>query len=107
MSYLLNIPKEKLAELKISAAKEGTTIRAIIEEQIDEYLLKHSKSNNPQTNIEMFDKESILAIPNLYREEKDWDKFYNLMERKEDYEELSTQLEMVLRKHNRKLKDFA
>ena len=78
MAYLLNIEREKLAVLKEIAAKERTTIKAIIEDGVDDYIKKHGKSNNPQTQIEQFDKASILAIPNPYRDIKTWQKFYDL-----------------------------
>ena len=106
MSYLLNIEREKLNELKIIAAKERTTIKAIIEDGIDDYLKKHLKSNNPQTQIEQFDKENILAIPNAYASAKTWDKFYHLMKSKKDYDELDNKLNMILAKHSKKLRDF-
>ena len=106
MAYLLNIEKEKLHQLKLLAVKERTTIKNIIEDGIDDYLKKHLKSNNPQTQIEQFDKESVLAIPNAYASPKAWDKFYNLMKSKDDYDELDKQLEMILSKHNKKLKEF-
>jgi response regulator of citrate/malate metabolism len=106
MAYLLNIEREKLQELKVLAAKEGTTIKNILDEGIDEYLKKHLKSNNPQTELSQFDKESILAIPNLYRDAKTWDKFYSLVKSKKDYQELDKALNMINQIHNRKLKEF-
>lgn len=106
MAYLLNIEREKLAVLKEIAAKERTTIKAIIEDGVDDYIKKHGKSNNPQTQIEQFDKESVLAIPNAYRDEKIWQKFYDLMKDKKDYDQLDNQLMMILKLHNRKLKQF-
>ena len=106
MAYLLNIEREKLNELKILAAKERTTIKAIIEDGIDDYLKKHLKSNNPQTVMDQFDKESILAIPNNYASPKSWDKFYFLMKNKKDYDELTAKFEMIMGKHNKKLRDF-
>jgi len=106
LAYLLNIEREKLNILKEIAAKERTTIKAIIEADIDDYIKKHGKSNNPQTQIEQFDKESILAIPNAYRDAKSWRKFYNLMKSKKDYDELDEQWNMILKIHNGKLKEF-
>ena len=106
MAYLLNIEKEKLSLLKEITSKERTTIKAVIEEGINDYLKKHAKSNNPQTQIEQFDKESILAIPNNYRDAKTWKKFYNLMKDKKDYDVLDKQLMMILNIHNDKLREF-
>ena len=98
--------KEKYYELKLLALKEHVTVKGILEGQIDEYLKKHLKSNNPQTELSQFDKESILAIPNLYRDAKTWDKFYSLVKSKKDYQELDKALNMINQIHNRKLKEF-
>jgi len=54
----------------------------------------------------MFDKDSIFAIPNNYASPKAWDKFYFLMKDKKDYDELTSQFDMIMYKHNKKLKDF-
>lgn len=78
----------------------------ILEWALEEYVKKHSKSNNPQTALDIFDKESILAIPNIYRSEEEWKKFYSIIKDKEDYQELDKQVNMILRIHNRRLKEF-
>jgi len=74
MSYLLNIEKEKLQELKIQAAKEGTTIKAIIEQQIDEYLKIH-KDGNPQFTLEQFEDPNFIACPAFYRDAAAWESY--------------------------------
>ena len=74
MSYLLNISPEKLKELKIQASKEGTTIKAIIESQIDEYLKVH-KDGNPQYTIEQFQDASFMACPAFYRPFSVWEQY--------------------------------
>ena len=76
----------------------------ILEWALEEYVKKHTKSNNPQTTIIQFDKENILAIPNVYRSATDWKKFYSLIKSKEDYQELDNQLNMILNIHNKNLK---
>mgnify|MGYP001581946134 CR=1 FL=1 len=78
----------------------------ILEWALEEFVKKHSKSNNPQTTIEIFDKESILAVPNIYRSEDDWKKFYSRIKKKEDYKELDEQVNMILKIHNRRLKEI-
>lgn len=78
----------------------------ILEWALEEFVKKHSKSNNPQTTIMQYDKESILAVPNLYRSEEEFKKFYKLIKKKEDYKELDQQLNMILRVHNKKVNDF-
>jgi len=78
----------------------------ILEWALEEFVKRHSKSNNPQTQIEQFDKESILAVPNIYRSEEDWKKFYSKITKKDDYKELDEQVNMILKVHNRRFKDF-
>ena len=78
----------------------------IIELAVQEYLEKHLKSNNPQTQLTIFNKESINAIPNLYREIDEWKIFYSRIKQKKDYVELDQQLNMILTLHNKKMKDF-
>ena len=74
MSYLLNIPKEKLEELKVQAAKERTTIKAIIESQIDEYLKIH-KDGNPAFTLDQFADPDFIACPAFYRDAKTWENY--------------------------------
>jgi len=78
----------------------------ILEWALEEFVKKHSKSNNPQTVIEQFDKESVLAVPNIYREPEAWKKFYSMITKKEDYKELDRQINMILNLHNKKVNDF-
>lgn len=86
--------------------KERMKFSEIVIESLEDYVKKHGKSNNPQTQIEQFDKETILAIPNVYRDSKAWIKFYSLIKSKKDYEELDKALNMINNIHNRKLKEF-
>jgi len=102
MGYLLNISDEKLKELKIIAAREGSTIRKILEEQVDDYLKQHSKSNNPQTMIENFDREEVMAIPQIYeRRTEPWDKFFKMVDKKE-YKELEKAHSNLTKRMNEK-----
>jgi len=98
--------EEKYFALKLLALKEHVTVKEILENQVNEYLKKHSKSNNPQTQIEQFDKECILAVPNLYRDSKAWQKFYDTMKRKKDFNEVDKALNMILAIHNKNTKKF-
>ncbi len=82
MSYLLNIPKEKLQELKILAAKDGTTIKAIIESQIDEYLKVH-KDGNPQYTLDQFEDPDFVACPAFYRDGTTWENYIKKADTKE------------------------
>jgi hypothetical protein len=102
MGYLLNISDEKLQELKIIAAREGSTIRKILEDQVDDYLKQHSKSNNPQTMIENFDREEVMAIPQIYeRRNEPWDKFFSMVDKKE-YKELEKAHSNLTKRMNEK-----
>jgi len=98
--------KEKYYELKMLALKEHMTVKGILEGQVDDFIKKHGKSDNPQTTIAMFDKENILAVPNIYRDSKVWKKFYSLIKTKKEYREIDKALNMITSIHNRKLKDF-
>ena len=98
--------KELFEKIDDLGRKERLKFSEIVIESLEDYVKKHGKSNNPQTQIEQFDKESVLAIPNAYASPKAWDKFYHLMQNKKDYDELSTAFEMILSKHNEKLRDF-
>ena len=63
MSYLLNISKEKLQELKIIAAREGKTIREILEAQIDQYLKVHGEGNPQFTMTDFVNNPKFMAFP--------------------------------------------
>jgi hypothetical protein len=95
MSYLLNISKEKLKELKIQAAKEGTTIKHIIEDQIDEYLKIH-KDGNPQFTIEQFADPDFLACPAFYRDGRTWE---NYIQKATDEEKQKLKQQILLLDH--------
>lgn len=78
----------------------------IIEQALREFIEKHGISNNPQTQIEMFDKETINSVPHIYRDESTWSQFYKLIKKKEDYKEVDKQLNMILNLHQKKFKEF-
>ena len=71
----------------------------IFEMALQEFILKHGNSNNPQTKISIYQSELIKAIPTIYAERKDFEKFYNLLN-KEEYQELDEKLNMILEIHN-------
>ena len=48
---------------------------AILELALQDFILKHGSSNNPQTKIEIFQSEMIKAIPTIYAKRKDFEKF--------------------------------
>lgn len=81
----------------------------IIEWALEDFVKKHQKSNNPQTQIGMYDKESILAVPNIYEATDNidsWKKFYNKIKRKEDYREVDIALNTIMGLHNKKFREF-
>lgn len=108
-NFLWVITKER--EKLISKAKKIPEIGKgsmsnILEDALREYVKKHGDSKNPQTEIPMWQNGNVLAVPNLYADQEDWIKFYNLIKRKEDYKELDVQINMILNLHNSNLKHF-
>jgi len=81
------------AEFEALAKKEGYhSSSAYIVKLIKKEVMEHSKSNNPQTVIEMFDRETVKAIPNIYsRDEEAWLKFYKMLTQ-EEYDELTKRI---------------
>jgi len=81
------------AEFELLAKKEGYhSSSAYIVELIKKEVKEHSRSNNPQTVIEMFDRETVKAIPNIYSQDEDsWLKFYKMLT-PEEYNELTKRI---------------
>lgn len=79
-------------------------ISEILELALEEFVKKHGKSNNPQTSMMQFNKEGILAIPNIYEaidNPKMWEKFYSNIKSKKEFKELDEALNQILRMHNK------
>lgn len=89
---------EKFVDL---AKKEGKhSASAYIVDLIKKEVKEHSESHNPQTVIDMFDRNQVTAIPNIYeRDEEKWLKFYGNLS-KEDYAELGKRIDFVVNMHN-------
>ena len=68
MSYLLNIEKEKLKELKLLAAREGTTIKSILEKQIDDYLKVHKEGNPQHLITSSIENNDFVGFPSIATE---------------------------------------
>ena len=79
---------------------------ALLEMALEEFVLKHGKSKNPQTTITLFDNENILAIPSGFADLNDWKKFYKLID-KDSYSNWDKHLNTINNLHNKKLRDFA
>ena len=104
MSYLLNIEKEKLKELKLLAAREGTTIKSILEKQIDDYLKVH-KDGNPNFTIEQFIDPNFKACPAFFRDRNIWLTYLNSLDEK-GFKEFDIQLNILLNLGNRRFDRF-
>lgn len=102
--------REKLLDSLDSIPEIGRKSKSeILEMALSEFILKHQKSNNPQTMIDLFENEQVLAIPNIYQIEEhpeEWDLFYKLITSKEEYERLDNCLMTIISKHNRKLHEL-
>ena len=102
-------PKSKdniIEEAEIIAKREGVYFSDIIMDLVESYVAEHSKSENPQTEITLFETGLENAIPNLYRTEDVWQKFYDMIKKKEEYQKIDEQLNMINQIHNKKLKQF-
>lgn len=105
--WYVNAERQKILDALQEIPECGKRKRSeVIEMALREYVQKHGKSNNAQTQIEMFDKESINSVPHIYRREGDWQKFYSLLNKETDYKEVDKQLNMILRLHEKKYKEF-
>jgi len=59
----------------------------ILEMALEEFVKKHGKSNNPQSQITQFGKQGILQVPNIYEATDDpetWKKFYGAIKNKKE-----------------------
>lgn len=97
---------EMIEEVEKIARREGEYFSDIVVTLLQDYVKKHSKSHNPQTEITLFETGMEMAIPNLYEEETKWKKFYSLIKKKADFKELDNKLNMILNLHNKKDKEF-
>lgn len=93
---------EMILEVELIARREGTYFSDIVVGLLKDYVKEHSKSQNPQTEITLFETGLESAIPNMYANEEIWKKFYNLLKKRPDFKKLDEQLNMVLRLHNQR-----
>ncbi len=108
--WVLTKKRQALMDALIKIPEIGRKSKSeLIEWALEEFVKKHGKSFNPQTQIEMFDKESILAVPNLYEildNPELWKKFYKNMKRKKDYLEFDKAINALVALHNKSLKNY-
>lgn len=95
-----------IVEVETIARREGTYFSDIVVDLLKGYVKLHSKSQNPQTEITLFETGLENAIPNLYRDKKTWKKFFDLIKKKDEFKEIDKQLNMILSLHNKKDKEF-
>lgn len=104
-------PKSKdelMEEIDKIARREGVFFSDIVIECLEDYCKKHGKSQNPQTEITLFETGLESAIPNLYQVNEDNVKsFYNKIKKKDEYKFLDEKLNIFLRFHNKKLGEFS
>ena len=112
LEYLKRITYTSSAEADVyekfrkTMLREGKPMNEILQDAMEDYVKKHSESQNPQTKITLFENKLINAIPNLYANPQNWYKFYNLIKKKEEYTEIDQQLNMILDIHNKQLRRF-
>ena len=96
----LNPKREELFKKLTEIPEAGRKSKSeLVEMALEEFILKHGKSNNPQTKITLFESPLIKAIPTIYATRKDFEIFYPLLNKKE-YQELDEKLNMILGIHN-------
>ena len=101
----LNPRREELFKALEKIPEFGKTSKsALVELALEELILKHGKSNNPQTQIDLFQNNMIKAIPNIYAGVKEFRKFYKLIKTKEEYKRLDKEINSILQIHNENIK---
>ena len=101
----LNPKREELFKRLTEIPEAGRKSKSeLVEMALEEFILKHGKSNNPQTQIDLFQDGMIKAIPNIYAKPLEFRNFYKLIKTKEEYEILDKQINMILHIHNENIK---
>lgn len=75
---------------------------SLIEMALEEFVLKHQKSNNPQTQMELFGSKYERAIPNIYHDDEPWQEFYDKLNNVGDFNHLAKKLDRIIEMHKRK-----
>ena len=74
----------------------------ILEMALSDFILRHAKSNNPQTQIDLFQNNIAKAIPNIYADSKEFTTFYRLIKTKKEFADLDECINAILNIHNKK-----
>lgn len=99
----LNPKREELFRKLTEIPEAGRKSKSeLVEMALEEFILRHGKSNNPQTQMDMFQDKLTNGIPHIYAGSKAFDKFYRLIKTKEDYDNLDRCLNIILDIHNKK-----
>lgn len=102
-------PKSKdsmIEEIDAIARREGQYFSDVVLSLLEDYYKKHSKSNNPQTQINIFESEEVMAIPQIYEKKTaPWDKFFAMVDKKE-YKELQTAHSALTKRMNDKYNEL-
>lgn len=93
MSYLLNIDKEKLLKLKEIALRERTSMKEIINSQIDEYIKIHGEGN-PNYEITNFFEPDFNVCPAVFRDATAWNTYLSKRTPKE-LQEIKNQIIVI------------
>lgn len=101
-------PKREALLKKLEELPEYGKMRKsnLVELALQEFIKEHGDSQNPQTKMDLFENKLIMAIPNIYADPSKFENFYNLIKKKEEYEELDAKLNSILQIHNEHLKRF-
>lgn len=110
MSNFLWVKTEKrrdLLEALESIPEFGRKSKSeLLEIALEDFVKKHSISNNPQTQIGIYTKD-VLAVPNIYEalDNPDmWNKFYKNIKTQKEYKKVDKALNTILDLHNKNLK---
>lgn len=101
--YVTKKREEMLEKLKELPEYGKRDISEILEVALEEFLLRHSKSNNPQSQITTYTKDTITGIPQIYQILENpsvFDQFYKKLTEM-DYKYLDKAINELLRKHNK------
>ncbi len=70
------IPEDLLSDLKVMAAKEGTTIKKLVNTELEELRKKH-KDGNPAFTLDQFKDPDFVACPAFYSNYQKWLSYYS------------------------------
>jgi len=84
-------------------------ISEILEMALEEFVKKHGKSNNPQSQITQYHKGGILQVPDIYESIDNphlWKKFYSMIKTDKEFKLVDQSLNEILRLHNKRDKEM-